>query len=143
MLGIGLFATLCANVFINGTAFLIPTLRAEFGLDLARAGLIWAMPAFGMVLTLVGWGYLVDRLGERLVLAVGSALTAAAATLTLAPADAKDWGWSVAAMIVAPVVTVSDNGLATLIGAAGFPVAFAVCAVFPMLAIPLVPVPRE
>jgi len=49
------------------------------GLDLAGAGLISALPSFGMVATLVAWGYLVDRFGERLVLAVGSALTAAAA----------------------------------------------------------------
>ena len=55
MLGIGLFATLCANVFINGSAFLIPTLNTERGLDLARAGLVSAMPAFGMVLTLIAW----------------------------------------------------------------------------------------
>ena len=79
MLGIGLFATLCANVFINGIAFLIPTLHADFGLDLARAGLISAMPKVGMVLTLIPWGSLVDRLGERFVLWTGSALTAAAA----------------------------------------------------------------
>ena len=79
MLGIGLFATLCANVFINGVAFLIPTLNTEFGLDLALAGLISAMPAFGMVLTLIAWGAVVDRVGERVVLSVGSALTAAAA----------------------------------------------------------------
>ena len=79
MLGIGLFATLCSNVFINGVAFLIPTLNTGFGLDLARAGLISAMPAFGMVLTLIAWGAVVDRVGERVVLSVGSGLTAAAA----------------------------------------------------------------
>lgn len=79
MLGLGLFATLCANVFINGVAFLIPTLHTDRGLDLARAGLVSAMPAFGMVLTLIAWGYIVDRLGERLVLVLGSGLTAAAA----------------------------------------------------------------
>lgn len=79
MLAIGLFATLCANVFINGIAFLIPTLNDEFGLGLAMAGLISAMPKFGMVFTLIPWGYLVDRAGERLVLWLGSALTAAAA----------------------------------------------------------------
>jgi MFS family permease len=79
MLGIGLFATLCANVFINGVAFLIPTLHTEFGLNLAAAGLISAMPKFGMVFTLIPWGYLVDRIGERFVLYAGSALTAAAA----------------------------------------------------------------
>lgn len=79
MLAIALAATLCANVFINGVAFLIPTLHTERGLDLAQAGLISALPSFGMVATLIAWGYVVDRVGERIVLAVGSALTAAAA----------------------------------------------------------------
>lgn len=79
MLVIALFATLSANVFINGVAFLIPTLHTTMGLDLARAGLMSAMPSFGMVLTLIAWGYVVDRVGERFVLSVGSALTAAAA----------------------------------------------------------------
>ncbi len=79
MLVIALFATLSANVFINGVAFLIPTLHTTMGLDLARAGLVSAMPSFGMVLTLIAWGYVVDRVGERFVLTVGSALTAAAA----------------------------------------------------------------
>ncbi len=79
MLAIALVTTLCANVFINGVAFLIPTLHTERGLDLAQAGLISALPSFGMVATLIAWGYLVDRFGERIVLAVGSALTATAA----------------------------------------------------------------
>ena len=79
MLVIALTATLCANVFINGVAFLIPTLHDERGLDLAEAGLMSALPSFGMVVTLIAWGWVVDRVGERLVLALGSALTAAAA----------------------------------------------------------------
>ncbi len=79
MLAIALTATTCANVFINGAAFLIPTLHAERGLDLAKAGLLSSMPSFGLVLTLIAWGYIVDRVGERIVLTVGSALTAAAA----------------------------------------------------------------
>lgn len=79
MLVIALFATLSANVFINGVAFLIPTLHTTMGLDLAKAGLISALPSFGMVVTLFAWGYVVDRIGERFVLAAGSALTAAAA----------------------------------------------------------------
>ena len=78
MLVIALFATLSANVFINGVAFLIPTLHTTMGMDLAKAGLISALPSFGMVVTLIAWGYVVDRIGERFVLAVGSALTAAA-----------------------------------------------------------------
>jgi len=78
MLVVALTATLCANVFINGVAFLIPTLHRERGLDLAQAGLMSALPSLGMVVTLIAWGYLVDRVGERTVLATGSALTAAA-----------------------------------------------------------------
>lgn len=77
MLVIALTATTCANVFINGAAFLIPTLHRDRGLDLGLAGLLSAMPSFGMVLTLIAWGWLVDRVGERIVLTVGSALTAA------------------------------------------------------------------
>lgn len=79
ILGLALTATLCANVFINGVAFLIPTLHSDHGLDLAGAGLLSSLPSFGMVATLIAWGYLVDRLGERLVLVTGSALTALAA----------------------------------------------------------------
>lgn len=79
MLVLALTATLFANVFINGVAFLIPSLHAQRGLDLAQAGLVAAMPSFGMVVTLIAWGYVVDLIGERFVLACGSALTAAAA----------------------------------------------------------------
>jgi MFS family permease len=79
MLAIALTATLCANVFINGAAFLIPTLHTERGLDLAKAGLLSSMASLGMVVTLIAWGYAVDRVGERFVLTVGSVLTAAAA----------------------------------------------------------------
>ena len=79
MLAIALSSTMCSNVFVNGAAFLIPTLHSRRGLDLAEAGLVSSMPSFGMVITLIAWGYVVDRIGERFVLTVGSALTAAAA----------------------------------------------------------------
>ncbi|CAJ1500791.1 MFS transporter [[Mycobacterium] kokjensenii] len=79
ILGLALAATLCTNVFINGVAFLIPTLHSDHGLDLAHAGLLSSLPSFGLVATLIAWGYLVDRWGERLVLVAGSALTALAA----------------------------------------------------------------
>ncbi|MBV9351280.1 MAG: MFS transporter [Mycobacterium sp.] len=79
MLAISLIATLCANVFINGVAFLIPALQAQHGVGLPEGGLLASLPNFGMVLTLLPWGYLLDRVGERIVLTVGLALTAAAA----------------------------------------------------------------
>lgn len=79
MLGVALIATLCATVFINGIAFLIPALNDVHGINLAEAALLSAMPSFGMVMTLIAWGYVLDLVGERIVLTVGLALTAAAA----------------------------------------------------------------
>lgn len=66
-------------LFINGVAFLIPSLVSARGTPLAEAGLLASMPSLGMVVTLILWGYLTDRLGERIVMSVGSALTGAAA----------------------------------------------------------------
>lgn len=83
MLGTGLIATLSATVFINGIAFLIPALNDVRGINLAEAALLSAMPSFGMVVTLIAWGYILDIVGERIVLTAGLALTAAA-TLTAA-----------------------------------------------------------
>ncbi|WP_045383742.1 MFS transporter, partial [Mycobacterium kyorinense] len=79
MVAISLAVTASAFIFINGVAFLIPALEAERGTALAEAGLLAAMPSFGMVVTLIAWGALLDRVGERIVLTTGSALTAAAA----------------------------------------------------------------
>ncbi|MEZ0362777.1 MFS transporter [Mycobacterium sp. pUA109] len=79
MLAIASLATLSSFLFINGVAFLIPALQADRGVTLTQAGVLSSMPSWGMVVTLVAWGYVVDRAGERIVLRLGSALTAAAA----------------------------------------------------------------
>lgn len=78
MLGVSQAATLCANVFINGAAFLIPSLVGRHHASLVEAALLASMPNIGMMLTLIPWGYLLDRVGERIVLTLGLALTAAA-----------------------------------------------------------------
>ncbi|WP_205411873.1 MFS transporter [Mycobacterium persicum] len=79
LLAVALIATLCATVFINGIAFLIPALNDVRGISLSEAALLSAMPSFGMVVTLIGWGYVLDLVGERIVLTAGLALTATAA----------------------------------------------------------------
>lgn len=118
MLAIGLLATLCANVFINGVAFLIPTLNTDFGLDLARAGLISAMPAFGMVLTLIAWGWVVDRVGERAVLSAGSGLTAAAA---LGAALAPSLFWVAVFLFFGGMAAASSNSASGRLVVGWFP----------------------
>ncbi|WP_156673465.1 MULTISPECIES: MFS transporter [unclassified Mycobacterium] len=76
---VSLGVTATSFLFINGVAFLIPSLQARRGIPLTEAGLVSSMPSWGMVMTLVLWGWVLDRVGERLVLTAGSALTAAAA----------------------------------------------------------------
>jgi MFS family permease len=76
---ISLGVTASSFLFISGVAFLIPSLQARRGISLAEAGLLASMPSWGMVVTLVMWGYVLDRVGERAVLTAGSALTAVAA----------------------------------------------------------------
>ncbi len=78
MLGVSQASSLCANVFINGAAFLIPALVGKHHASLAEAALLASMPNVGMMLTLIPWGYLLDRVGERIVLSLGLATTAAA-----------------------------------------------------------------
>ncbi|OBH60661.1 MFS transporter [Mycobacterium sp. E2479] len=76
---VSLLATASSFLFINGVAFLIPSLQAARGIRLDEAGLLASMPSWGMVVTLVLWGYVLDRVGERVVMTTGSALTAIAA----------------------------------------------------------------
>jgi MFS family permease len=79
VMAVSLLVTASSFLFINGIAFLIPALEANRGTPLAEAGLLSSMPSWGMVATLILWGYVLDRVGERLVLTLGSGLTAAAA----------------------------------------------------------------
>ncbi len=118
MLAIALSSTMFANVFINGAAFLIPTLHERRGLDLADAGLISAMPSIGMVFTLFAWGYAVDRLGERLVLALGSALTAAAA---FAAAAAQSLVGTAAFLLLGGMAAASSNSASGRLVVGWFP----------------------
>ncbi|MDV6266959.1 MFS transporter [Rhodococcus globerulus] len=79
MLALGVAAQAAGTVFVSTPAFLIPLLHSEHGLSLAQAGTLAAAPTFGMVLTLVAWGALADRFGEKWVISIGLALTAVAA----------------------------------------------------------------
>jgi sugar phosphate permease len=75
MLGLGTAAQTVASTLMFGLPFLLPTLRRTDGLSLAEAGALAAAPSVGLVLTLILWGTLADRYGERAVLATGLTLT--------------------------------------------------------------------
>ncbi|CAN5245916.1 MFS transporter [soil metagenome] len=79
MLGIGVAAQVAGTVFVVTPSFLIPLLHLDRGLTLVQAGTLAAAPNLGLVLALIAWGALADRIGERWVIAGGLALTALAA----------------------------------------------------------------
>jgi MFS family permease len=79
MLSIGVAAQAAGTLVVSTPAFLIPLLHTERGLSLVEAGLLASAPTLGMVLTLVAWGAVADRFGERWVLSGGLVLTALAA----------------------------------------------------------------
>ena len=88
MLAAGTWAQAAAAVLVHGPAFLIPVLHEREGLSLAAAGAVAAAPTVGVMCTLVLWGLLTDRRGERLVLVLGltlSTLLGAAAVATRGP----------------------------------------------------------
>jgi predicted MFS family arabinose efflux permease len=155
--------------------FALVWLMSERGWSAASAGALVTVTQILGALGRIVAGRWSDRMGLRLrpirVIAAAAAVSMALLALT----DALDSRWSIAVLIVASVVTVSDNGLAftaiaeiagpfwsgralgaqntsqllatgitpplfgALIGAAGYPLGFLLCAIFPVLAIPLVP----
>lgn len=74
MLALGVAAQAAGTLVVSAPALLIPYLHAQ-GTSLTQAGLLAAAPTFGMVLTLIAWGAITDRFGERVVIAGGLVLT--------------------------------------------------------------------
>ena len=62
-------ATVAAALF--SVAVLAPELRAHFHLTLTQMGVVLASLSIGMTPTLLPWGLLTDRVGERIVLPLG------------------------------------------------------------------------
>lgn len=78
MLVVGMVAQIAGTIAANAALFLIPYLYLEQGLTLTRAGLVAATAAIGTTVSLVAWGALVDRLGERAAMSLGLAGVTAA-----------------------------------------------------------------
>ena len=89
VLAAGVAAQASYSALGTGVAVLVPQLRDEYGLSLGDVGVLLAGTSGGMVLTLLGWGLLTDRIGERAVVALGlgaaGATCAAATTLPAFP----------------------------------------------------------
>ena len=87
VLGAGVTAQAAYSALATGVAVLVPDLRQEYGLSLGQIGVLLAAASGGMVLTLIAWGLLTDRVGERVVVALGLSVSGLAflAASTLPP----------------------------------------------------------
>jgi MFS family permease len=71
VLAAGTAAQTAFSAMLVGVPVLAPALRDEHGLSLVQVGVVIDAVWVGSLLTLLPWGVLADRLGERIVLASG------------------------------------------------------------------------
>lgn len=71
ILAVGVLAQASLSALQNGLPALGPMLRSSFGLSLPELGLVLASANWGIMSTLLLWGALADRQGERFVIAAG------------------------------------------------------------------------
>jgi sugar phosphate permease len=84
VLGVGFLAQASFSAALFAFAVLSPALEQQFDVGLGAIGVALAASSGGMTLTLLGWGLLTDRVGERSVISIG--LSIAAGFLGLAAA---------------------------------------------------------
>jgi len=89
VLAVGTAAQASFSAVLLGLPVLAPALRSELDLSVSGVGIVLGSVWVGPVLTLLPWGLAADRVGERVVLAVGMALmgafVSAAAFVSSAP----------------------------------------------------------
>jgi sugar phosphate permease len=71
VLAAGTAAAAAGSALFIGPAVLAPAIREEFDASLSEVGILLASLWVGTILTLLAWGLLADRLGERVVLGTG------------------------------------------------------------------------
>jgi MFS family permease len=106
VLGAGVVAQASYAVTGLGLPAIAPAIRRDFGLTLTQTGVVLAASFLGSVPTLLAWGLVADRIGERLVMSIG--LACACAALVWA-AYASSFGALVAALAVAGGVAAGVN----------------------------------
>lgn len=90
----------------QGLPALGPALQEQFELSLSEVGLVLTSAAWGVMATLLAWGWLADRIGERVVISAGLG----GGALALVGASAVDGvGALIAALAVAGALAASAS----------------------------------
>jgi sugar phosphate permease len=107
ILAVGLAAQMAVSALRAGLPSVGPLLQAQFGLSLGQLGVVLGAVSVGIVLTLIPWGALTDRVGERRVIAIGLPATALA---LVAASRADDYPALVASLVAAGMFGASATG---------------------------------
>ena len=107
VLGIGALGAGAFAALRMGLPALGPSIRDEYGLTLGQVGLAFAAVSVGVMVALVPWGLLADRVGERPVLTAGLAGTSLA---LLGAALAPGFATLMAGLFAAGVMGASATG---------------------------------
>ena len=89
-----------------GISAIAPALRTRYGLSLGEVGIVLAATNVGMTVTLLPWGIVSDRIGERLAIVIG--LAGAAASLAVA-ARANSFAALIGALVATGAFGASVN----------------------------------
>nr|WP_262411035.1 MULTISPECIES: MFS transporter [Gordonia] len=122
ILGCSLLAALTTTCVVSGIAYLIPSLHTDAGLTLTEASTLAAIPTIGLTTATILWGILLDRYGERRILAISLSISLAGAT-GAAVAAAVDASYVVvgAALLVGGIGSGAANGASGRIVVGWFP----------------------
>jgi sugar phosphate permease len=78
ILSAGVFAQAAFSAILLGLPAIAPAIREHYDLTLTQVGVVLAALNFGSLATLLLWGIVADRIGERAVIALGQVGTSAA-----------------------------------------------------------------
>jgi sugar phosphate permease len=106
VLAAGTLAQASFSAVAVGLPALAPALRADYGLSIGQTGIVLGAVGIGMLPTLLAWGLLADRTGERAVIAGG---LAAAALVLAATAETVGFGPLTLLLILAGAFGASVN----------------------------------
>jgi sugar phosphate permease len=106
ILSAGVLAQAAFSAILLGLPAIAPAIQDRYDLTLTQIGVVFATLSIGSVATLLIWGIVADRIGERAVIALGQAGTAAALVWA---AYAPSFGVLVAALTVAGALGAGVN----------------------------------
>lgn len=121
MLVAAMVAQVSATAVVSTPVLLIPFLHLDQGLSLVTAGALAAAPTVGTLLTLVAWGAIVDRVGERRSLTAGLLLLVVGSTTAWVGARAESLPAVACGFVLCGVAAASSNSASGRLVVGWFP----------------------